>query len=283
MEIRRFAVSIFLMPLMILGSSLLADDLEFEKVPFGTIPNYSFVKVNVRPGVSQGFLLIDRKDAKASVILFVGGGGFLGLGPSGFRSQTNFLMRTRDLFAAQRLRVAIVDIPSDRLDLNFFRNTTEHAEDIAGVIRFLRRRSGAPVWVVGTSRGTVSAANAAAQLTGKHSPDGLVLTSTLLQPGGSGRPTVFDTALNQITIPTLIVHHEEDACFVTLFSDLPPLVDALSNTRTLEVKSFIGGGPFLSDECAPFHFHGFIGLEAEVVSSIGDFVHANSRGHKRRK
>jgi len=79
--------------------------------------------------------------------------------------------------------VVVVDAPSDRQnppDLSGFRGTPEHITDLKAVIAWLRKQADVPVWLVGTSCGTESAAFAATSLTGHDGPDGLVLTSTIL-------------------------------------------------------------------------------------------------------
>lgn len=60
-----------------------------------------------------------------------------------------------------------MDAPSDRLEppyLSGFRQSSEHVADIKAVIAWLRQQVNAPVWLVGTSRGTQSVAFAATQL-----------------------------------------------------------------------------------------------------------------------
>src|SRR5262249_10254727 len=70
---------------------------------------------------------------------------------------SNFLVRTRSKFAAHDLMVAVMDAPSDHQDeLNpHFRMSREHS----AVTKHLRGRANVPVWLVGTSMGTFSAAN----------------------------------------------------------------------------------------------------------------------------
>ncbi len=66
-----------------------------------------------------------------------------------------------------------MEVPSDHktgYGYGAFRASQEHAQDIAGVIVALRREASVPVWVVGTSMGTISAANVAARL-GEGGPD----------------------------------------------------------------------------------------------------------------
>ena len=76
----------------------------------------SLVSVQTPRGVKQAFLLIKPDKPVASVILFAGGHG--GLGLKSASSMTwgtgNFLVRSRDLFASQNLMVAVIDSPSDK-------------------------------------------------------------------------------------------------------------------------------------------------------------------------
>jgi hypothetical protein len=256
-----------------------ADSLPVTKVSFGGTPAYSYMSLSARPGATQAFLLMDVKDAAATVILFAGGDGRLNLNPLGFGGnlQANFVVRTRDFYTAHGIRVAIVDAPSDAVSFPNFRLTAQHAQDIQAVIAYLRHRFHDPVWLVGTSSGTVSETNVASRLPGDDGPDGLVLTSSVLvAPGAS----VFDTNLAAITVPTLVVHHELDACPATLFVDVSALIAALTSASDLELVSFTGGGPPVGNICEAFHWHGYPGIEAQVTNTIADFILAHRRpGH----
>ena len=91
----------------------------------------------------------------------------------------SFLARRR-VFAAQKLIVALIDAPSDREDGMdaAFRMGNAHAGDIDAVGGYIKQLADVPVWAVGTSTGTWSAAwNAIAA----DNIDGLVLTSTITQ------------------------------------------------------------------------------------------------------
>ncbi len=261
------------------GPPARADSPVVSKVSFGGIPHYAVVTLATRPGATQSFLLMEADDAKASVILFAGGNGVLGLNPLGLGTnlQGNFLVRTRDLYTAERIRIAIVDVPSDAGTFPNFRLTAEHAQDMEAVISYLRHRYHDPVWLVGTSAGTVSVANVASRLSGSDSPDGIVLTASSLLGGGG---TVFNSNLAAITVPTLVVHHELDACPVTLFADVPALMAALSGASDLQLLSYTGGGPPVGNVCDGFYWHGFIGIEAQVVDDIAGYIFAHHpHGH----
>jgi pimeloyl-ACP methyl ester carboxylesterase len=58
--------------------------------------------------------------------------------------------------------------------------TSEHAADVKQAIAAMREVAPVPVWLVGTSMGSLSAANAAARLP-EGGPDGIVLTSSVTE------------------------------------------------------------------------------------------------------
>jgi pimeloyl-ACP methyl ester carboxylesterase len=164
--------------------------------------------------------------------------------------------------------VAVVDAPSDRpKGLDGFRASASHAEDVRAVLAALRQEAPAPVWLVGTSMGTVSAANAAARLT-TGGPDGLVLTSTVTRQGRERPESIGDVRLKDIRVPTLVVHHGQDACRATPYADTVGLLRDLASTPRRELLTFEGGLPPQSGPCEPGAAHGFFGLDAEVVAAI---------------
>jgi dienelactone hydrolase len=237
-------------------------------------PAQQVVDMPTRPGVTQRMLVLAPAAPKAAVILFAGGHGGLQLFPNGsFRwGEGNFLVRTREQFAQQGLLVAVVDAPSDRQSppyLAGFRQRPEHAVDIKAVIAWIRSQAAVPVWLVGTSRGTQSAAYVATQLSGADGPDGLVLTSTILTDDRS-RP-VPAMPLDSLKIPVLVVHHEQDGCGPCAYEQIPTLMhklDALPKSHLLSFKGGIDRG----DPCEARSYHGFNGLETEVVAQIAGWI-----------
>lgn len=232
------------------------------------------VDIPTRPGITQRMLVLTPSEPKAAVILLPGGHGGLQLFPNGSMKwgEGNFLVRTRQLFADQGLVVAVVDAPSDRQSppyLGGFRQTPEHVADLKAVIAWLRDSAKVPVWLVGTSRGTQSAAYVATQLTGPDGPDGVVLSSTILTET-KGRP-VPAMPLGKIQVPVLVVHHEQDACSLCAFSDVPLLMTKLTNAPRSQMLSF-RGGETRGDPCEAFAYHGFNGLESDVVRQIADWL-----------
>ncbi len=232
------------------------------------------VDIPTRPGVTQRMLVLSPPAPKASVILLAGGHGGLQIFPNGsFKwGEGNFLVRTRQQFAEQGLMVAVVDAPSDRQSppyLGGFRQKPEHVADIKAVIAWMREQSGVPVWLVGTSRGTQSAAYVATELSGPERPDGIVLTSTILVDE-RGRP-VPAMPLEKIQVPVLVVHHEQDGCPLCPFASVPALMAKLGNAPKKELLA-IKGGVNQGDPCEAMAYHGFNGLDGEVVPQIAGWI-----------
>jgi pimeloyl-ACP methyl ester carboxylesterase len=240
-------------------------------------------------GVSQSFLLINPAMPTAAVVLFAGGNGALGLSGPGRMAwgAGNFLVRTRERFAGHGLMVAVVDAPSDRRGgMNaIFRMGAAHAGDIGAVAARLRSEADVPVWLVGTSMGTFSAAGGAIAAKGI---DGLVLTSTITRAkpnwkiAGSHPNGVASMDLPRVHVPTLIVSHRHDGCDLTPAADASKLKARLTAAKPVEVALLDGGSPPRSAPCEARAQHGFYGIEEQAVAAVARFVLANtSRGDNR--
>jgi hypothetical protein len=236
--------------------------------------SHKVVDIPTRPGVTQRLLVLSPEAPQAAVILFAGGNGGLEITSTGSlgSGSGNFLVRSRELFAEQGFLVAVIDAPSDRPGPNYldrFRYSAEHVADIKAVIAWLRSQARVPVWFIGTSRGTQSATYVATQLGGSEGPDGLVLTSTILTDN-RGRP-VLALPLDKLAIPVLVVHHERDGCRQCAYSSIPLLMTKLEGVPKKQLLAF-QGGTSLGDPCEAFAYHGFNGIEADVVAQIAGWI-----------
>lgn len=229
-----------------------------------------------RPGVTESFLLVRPPGPPvASVILLAGGDGVVALTPAGpSRLQGNFLLRTRQRFAAEGLLVAVLDAPSDRTSLWNFRTTADHATDLRAAIAALREIAPVPVWLVGTSMGTLSAASAAARLE-QGGPDGIVLTSSVSLVSRMSGESIRHVALGDIHVPVLIVHHRQDACRSSPYAWAADASKAFTRAPAKALLSYDGGSPPISEPCEAKSAHGYLGLEPQVVSDIAAWI----RGH----
>ena len=224
------------------------------------------IEVPTRPGITLRASLLAPAQPRAMVILFAGGNGGVSFAadgePASFKG--NFLIRSRQLFVQRGLAVVIVGLPSDigppEYMTDAFRTSTEHADDMRALVAAVRRRFNVPVWLIGTSRGTLSAASVGLALgaAAAGGSDGVVLSS--------GMTSVADLAIDRFQVPVLIVHHSRDTCRATDYRDLRRVTAKLAAPRK-EVLTFDGGrstGP----ACEAFSYHGFNGIEAEVVEAL---------------
>ena len=229
--------------------------------------------------VQQSYILVESgTDANAVLVLFPGGAGKLNIADQmlGINSN-NFLVRSRQLFAGHGFHIAVMDAATDYLScaegLRGHRLSTEHSSDIAAVIEDLRfRYAGKPVWTVGTSRGSTSAAQAAAVLAaGSSGPDGVVLSSSVTRPSPLAN-TLLDVALESISVATLIVAHRDDACPVTPPGDSQSVKTRLISTPKSAIRFFSGGLPALSEACDALSPHGYFGIEHRVIRQMSHWI-----------
>ncbi len=244
----------------------------------------SLVTLSTRPGVTQKFILIKPDQPVAAVILFTGGNGVLNLSqdasgnPVIGQGNNNFLVRTRQEFVNRGFMVAVVDAPSDHQGaagmLGGFRASAEHAQDIGAVVNDLRPRAGMPVWLVGTSRGTESAANNAIRIT--QGVAGLALTSSVTVLNTSG-PGVLSMNLGAIQVPTFVLHHDQDGCSSSPPGNAPNVLAALTAAAVKSLVYLTGGTPPApgAGACDALTPHGFYGIESQAVDAIAGFIKSN--------
>ena len=228
-------------------------------------------EIATRPGVTIRFVHAKADNPLASAVLFQGGAGDIGIFPNDSMRDENFLSGGAHRFTQNGISVVIPDVPSDRRTLNNFRDSPEHAQDNAALIEFLRQQSKVPVWAIGTSNGSLSAAAASTHLKEKG-PDGIVLTSTVTRAGltsGLAHPVTL-APLREVKVPVLLVHHKNDRCYVTPHDAMPGLVAALKSATKVELLS-VEGGSSTGNPCHTGH-HQFLEIEAAVTKDISDWI-----------
>jgi hypothetical protein len=233
------------------------------------------VTIPTRSGVTLSYLLVQDRAATPQIVVisFVGGYGDMDLvKPSQNRNprfgpNANFLVRIRDRLADADMVDVIVDSPSDKLPQGMtdrFRQGGDHLADVHALIADLKMRfPSAKVYLLGTSRGTISAAALAAEL--GSSVQGAILTSTTTKRDRMGEAlSGFDFAT--IKIPVLLVHHRDDGCATS------PYWEANRMSKGFPLVSVSGGDPPQTDPCEPLSPHGFFGREASVVDAIKNWM-----------
>ena len=217
-----------------------------------------------RPGVTVKVRVFDTASPVAIAVLFMGGSGKLEQ-HTNTRGYPGFLAGNAERFAAHGLIAALVDAPSDQRGADGmspeFRAGPDHAADIDAVIARLKLGADLPVWVIGVSLGTISAANAAAN--GRHPIDGVVLASSSTM--------ITRMKLARVTAPALLVAHEDDGCPGTPPQGARRIAQALTGAPDAEVEFFSGGeteGPNPCHPGTPHTFHGISGQRGGVHRRI---------------
>jgi pimeloyl-ACP methyl ester carboxylesterase len=199
------------------------------------------------------------------VILFSGSQGQVHLANGIPQPGTNFLVRSRQLFASDGLAVAVYDPSADIGAMSDpTRMSQNHADEVSKVLADFKQKTGVKkVYLVGTSRGSISAAYLATVL--KSEVSGVVLTSTVFGSNKAG-PGLSRFDFSSITQPLLFVHHVADGCKVTgpgYAKALPP------KYLVLWVEGTEGAQ---QDACGPYSAHGFLGREPATVRAVTDWI-----------
>ena len=228
-------------------------------------------------------ILIQPANAVGSVILLAGGHGKLSITPDGTISwgKLNQLVRTRADYAKAGFNVLVPDIAPDLKTssgvVNGYRAGVSNATDIGAEVKYMRGLKG-PVVLIGTSRGTISAANAVGRLNSNR-PDGLVLTSAFFgsKPNDFTVQKMAGNDPQRFNLPLLVVHHRRDECAGTAAGSVQPFKTWYEKSgRKLDVAWMEGGSPPKSDDCEAQSPHGFYGIDDKVVASISTWIKAQN-------
>ena len=213
--------------------------------------------------------VMSNPEAIATIILLPGGDAGTGKIVDGKPGSGNFLSRSRGDFYADNFNVIVVYRPSDLNGLDYgYRVSKEHVGELAKVITYAKQNFGKPIWLVGTSRGTVSGTAAAIALGGSE-VQGLVLTSSVTSKKTGA---IASQNIGSLKIPTLVVHHKYDACKICSPYEASRIT---SDLKSAPVKKFVmieGGSNPEGDPCEGKHWHGFINFEKETVKIVTDWI-----------
>jgi hypothetical protein len=201
-------------------------------------------------GVNAALLMPAGGKARGAIVLLVGGDGQIGVGADGsIARQGNQLVRTRRAYAARGFAVLVPD---------------GHV-NVAAAVKFMGKYG--PVTLVGTSRGTQRAARGIAA---GARPARLVLTAGFLSnASGAGDNVISILGSPAALPPTLVVHHKQDACRFTLPDGVGAFVAwAKGKARVV----WLDGGRSVGPACEARAYHGFNGIDGQVVSAVAGFA-----------
>ena len=266
--------------LALLGWSLLTAGCAREPGPVSLAPakppatragnvaiSEEFKTISTRKDVTISFVKnTPLKGIKAAAILFAGGEGNIGIDVNNKTVKSNnFLVRTRELFAELGILTITPDAPSDMMSLKNGRNYLDYRTDISFLIKEIRNETTKPIWLIGTSRGSNTVGYHAAGL----KIQGVALTATVTE---GNNDTIHDTDFSKIMVPALVVHHKNDLCHVSPSSGAQDVFESLTHSSKKHILLFEKGEIGEGRACGATTFHGFLGIEKQVVGAMTEWM-----------
>lgn len=227
----------------------------------------------LRDGGHQRILYLAPAHPRATLVMLPGGSGDVGLERDGdIRHDNNFVVRTRSLWVDRGFAVLIPDTV-DRANLRGERSSPDYAALVDALAAFARTQAPAPVFLLGTSQGSIAAMNGAAHAA-PGSIAGVILTESVSRLGGS-HETVFDADPADVRVPTLVVANRDDRCDVAPPEEAPHIAAAMTRSPDVHVLAVSGGITKSHSPCGSLTPHGYYGIEAGVVQDIAQWIDAH--------
>ncbi len=213
-------------------------------------------------------------EGRASLVLMTGGNGLLSLDASGnvIDSTGNFLIRSANLFLHYGFNVMMADaLPAHPAGLTQAdRLGAAHAAELQGFINAALTRWGKPVWVVGTSNGSISTVTAGGFQPALSGLRGVIITSPVTVLTSANQPT-FNVDATRITVPALVAWHKDDHCTISPPAGSAALFALIPSAHKAS-RAFDHGYSVATDPCGAFSEHGYAGIEERVVREIAEFI-----------
>lgn len=177
--------------------------------------------------------------------------------------------RLRPLLLERGIASYLVDSPSDMpLMPDAFRSSPQHMADLQVLLDDANKRfPNVPVFVVGHSNGTMSAAPFASAATARIAGTALIAPRLIAHPALGPALTQFDWS--RLDHALLLIHHRKDACFATLYRASADL--AQRDTR-FELLSLDKEGMAPNPDCNFTGAHNIVGQEQEVADGLAAWI-----------
>jgi hypothetical protein len=238
--------------------------------PQAAAPTERVFDLPLHHGDHQRALYAAPAHPKATIVMLPGGAGDVGIKRNGdLRHDDNFVVRTRGLWVNRGYAVLIPDtINGD--NLRGLRSSPAYAALVGDLVGFAHTKSAGPVFLLGTSQGSIAAMNGAAHLDPAQLA-GVVLTESVSRLGGS-HETVFQADPQDVRIPALVVANRDDQCDVAPPEDAPKIAAAMIHSPQASVLYVQGGVDRSHKPCGSLTPHGYYGIEQSVVDQIATWM-----------
>jgi hypothetical protein len=233
-------------------------------------PIERITELPLHDGNRQRVLYDAPPNPKATIVMLPGGAGDVGIRRNGdLRHDDNFVVRTRELWMSRGFAVLIPDAV-DNDNLRGMRSSPAYAALVGDLVQYAHQQSAVPVFLLGTSQGSIAAMNGAAHIDPAQLA-GVVLTESVSVLGGS-HETVFQADPKDVRVPALVVANQDDRCNVAPPGNAPRIATAMSASPSVKVIQISGGIQHSSNACGSLTPHGYYGIETQVVDAIAGWM-----------
>ena len=210
----------------------------------------------------------DGKEVRSMLLVVPGANGVMKLSQKSDGTIThairpNLFVRLSSFFHERSIGLAFIDVPSDHTNGIgvWFRKDKAHLTDLEMVAKDLKNRyPSAKIYLGSSGSGGISALFAAKTA-------GANLNGVILAGADYNQLHAYDHS--GIKIPVIALHHLEDGC------DSSPFLEAkeVAEKYSFLLVPFTGGKPDKDkDPCVSLSKHGFLDLEKQVATTIGDWM-----------
>jgi hypothetical protein len=210
-------------------------------------------------------MLHERRDAELIVIVIMGYPGHfdLKIEDSYVKNQTARMMRDLPSYRSKaKINVVIFDSPSLLQGISA-RSNNDHLNRIESVVKFYKEKFNLPIWLFGHSDGSISVS----EFLNRSIDSRKSVAGAILSAGRDETRIAEDWKT-----PTLVLHHEKDACEVTTFYGAKRYFNRIKQTNTgpTEFATVIGG--ISSGAPCSTGYHMYQGAFEETLGLIEDFI-----------
>jgi dienelactone hydrolase len=234
-------------------------------------PNEELLLLETRPSITIRVLVTKTARAPKGVVLhFPGGEGFL------VNANGDLYGAFRRELAAQGYVVAVVDVPSSHPGglghkgerVERFRISAEHTQDVRAILDKLHARWPTPVYLMGHSMGAISAVHLAASLDDGRLAGVILLGSPSERGPRASWISVPSAALHRITVPVVVVHHQNDGCSGSTFATASRYPHSFTASPRVGFIAVVGGRSASPDPCSGNNYHSFFGVRNLVMEAV---------------
>lgn len=210
-------------------------------------------------------LLYEVENPQLTLVSILGGEGRIGIKETSRDTRTQTALMTKNLvrkdFANLRVNVVIFDSPID-LYPSSIREEMEHLNRVESVVKFYREKFNVPVWLLGHSNGSISVTEYLVKKQVSMPVSGAVLSASLHSL----------TLKEDLNVPLLFLHHEDDECRHTPFSYAKRNVETAKRlNKALTQIAVVKGGESHGDPCRDGK-HMYYGAYEEAAKHLVNFI-----------